>query len=367
MDRMRWSFHVIDGGLTGEDLSSDLSAKASAMDDVRLSRRKDSPSQRNERVGPQHELEGWIFTSLGVLCFSLSFVSARLALGSFDPLLIALARGAGAGTIAVVCVLLGKYPIPASKQVLRLCSAAAGIVFAFPILTTMALQSVPASHAAAVSAIMPLLTAVFGVWRKREPVPIVFWAIAAGGTAVVAWYLISRAGGIQLQQADLLIIAACLACSYGYAEGGLLAQEMGGWRAICWMLVFSAPVALVLFFVYLIGRGPLNPVDSPSAWFGLGYQILVSQFIGFAFYYRGLARGGVARMSQIQLFQSVLAVVAASLILGEYIDLKLWVVLALLLAAVVAARWAMGSGRRAHDKMTDDRAAKQRAMRRRMN
>jgi drug/metabolite transporter (DMT)-like permease len=337
---MRSPFRVIDGGLAGEDLSSE----------VRLSRTK-------EEVGPHDELEGWIFTSLGVLCFSLSFVSARLALRSFDPLLIALARGAGAGTIAFVCALLGKYPMPASKQVLRLCSAAAGIVFAFPILTTMALQSVPASHAAAVSAILPLLTAVFGVWRKREPVPILFWAIAAGGTAVVLWYLVSRAGGIQLRQADLLIIVACVACSYGYAEGGLLAQEMGGWRAICWMLVFSAPLALVLFFIYLIGRGPLNPVDSPSAWFGLGYQILVSQFIGFAFYYRGLARGGVARMSQIQLFQSVLAVVAASLILGEQIDLKLWVVLALLLAAVAAARWAMGSGRYAHDKlqMADDR------------
>ena len=242
MDGMRSPFRVIEGGLTGEDLSSE----------VRLGRTKGE-------AGPQHELEGWIFTSLGVLCFSLSFVSARLALRSFDPLLIALARGAGAGTIAIVCAFLGKYPMPASKQVLRLCSAAAGIVFAFPILTTMALQSVPASHAATVSAILPLLTAVFGVWRKREPVPIAFWAIAAGGTAVVVWYLISRAGGIQLRQADLLIIAGCVACSYGYAEGGLLAQEMGGWRAICWMLVFSAPLALILFFVYLIGRGPLSP------------------------------------------------------------------------------------------------------------
>jgi drug/metabolite transporter (DMT)-like permease len=346
MEGMRSPFRVIEGGLTREDVPS----VASATEEVGLSRMKDSPPQRNEKVEPQHELEGWIFTSLGVLCFSLSFVSARLALRGFDPLFIALGRGAGAGAIAFICVFLGKYPVPTGKQVLRLCLAAVGIVFAFPILTTLALQSVPASHAATVSAILPLLTAVFGVWRKREPVPIAFWAIAAGGTAVVVWYLISRAGGIQLRQADLLIMVACVACSYGYAEGGLLAQEMGGWRAICWMLVFSAPVALVLFFVYLIGRGPLSPVDSPSAWFGLGYQILVSQFIGFAFYYRGLARGGVARMSQIQLFQSVLAVVAASLILGEQIDLKLWVVLALLLAAVVAARWAMRAGRMTNDK-----------------
>jgi drug/metabolite transporter (DMT)-like permease len=125
----------------------------------------------------------------------------------------------------------------------------------------------------------------------------------------------------------------------------LLAQEMGGWRAICWMLVFSGPVALVLFFIYLIARGPLHPVESPSAWFGLAYQVLVSQFIGFALYYRGLARGGVARMSQIQQFQSVLAVLAAGLILGEQIDVQLWVVLGLLFAAVVGARWAMGATR----------------------
>jgi drug/metabolite transporter (DMT)-like permease len=324
MDGTRSSFRVIEGGIRREDLS--VTASSTKEDGRSL-----------------HELEGWIFTSLGVLCFSLSFVSARLALGGFDPLFIALARGAGAGAIAFACVFLGKYPVPARTQVLRLCLAAAGIVFAFPIFTTIALQTVPASHAATVSAILPLLTAVFGVWRKHERVPIAFWVIAAAATSVVGWYLISRAGNIQLRQADVLIIIACVACSYGYAEGGLLAQEMGGWRAICWMLVFSAPVALVLFVIYLIGRGPLHPVQSASAWFGLVYQMLVSQFIGFAFYYRGLARGGVARMSQIQQFQSVLAVLAAGLILREQIDAQLWLVLGLLLAAVVGARWAMGS------------------------
>ena len=335
---MRTSLRVIEGGLAGEDLSSDSSSIASATEKVRLSRTKEA----GRSLG---ELEGWIFTSLGVLCFSLSFVSARLALRGFDPFFIALARGAGAGAIAFLCAFLGKYPVPTGKQVLRLCLAAVGIVFIFPILTAVALQSAPASHAATVAAILPLLTAVFGVWRKHEPVPVLFWVIAAAGTAVVAWYLISRAGGIELQQADMLIIVACVACSYGYAEGGLLAQELGGWRAICWMLVFSGPVALVLFFIYLIARGPLHPVESPSAWFGLAYQVLVSQFIGFALYYRGLARGGVARMSQIQQFQSVLAVLAAGLILGEQIDAQLWVVLGLLLAAVVGARWAMGATR----------------------
>jgi drug/metabolite transporter (DMT)-like permease len=327
------------------------------MEGMRSSLRVANDLARQDSSASKEELEGWIFTFLGVLCFSLSFVTARLALGGFDPWFIALARGAGAGTIALVCALLGKYPLPAGRQVLRLCLAAVGIVFAFPILTTIALQSVPASHAATVSAILPVLTAVFGVWRKREHVPLAFWTIAAAGTSVVVWFLISRSGGLQLRQPDLLIVVACVACAYGYAEGGLLAQEMGGWRAICWMLVLAAPVALVLFVIYLWMHGPSHPVDSPSAWFGVGYQVLVSQFLGFALYYRGLARGGVARMSQIQQFQSVLAVLAAAVILGEQIDLQLWVVVGLLLAAVVGARWAMGRGRYAPDKlpMTDDK------------
>src|SRR6201987_5952206 len=196
MDGMRSPFRIIEGGLKKEDLSSE----------VRLRRTK-------EEGRSLHELEGWIFTSLGVLCFSLSFVSARLALRGFDPFFIALARGAGAGTIAFLCAFLGKYPVPSGKQVLRLCLAAVGIVFIFPILTAVALQSAPASHAATVAAILPLLTAVFGLWRKHEPVPVLFWVIAGAGAYVLSWYLIPGAGCNKLRQADMLIIVACVACS----------------------------------------------------------------------------------------------------------------------------------------------------------
>jgi drug/metabolite transporter (DMT)-like permease len=288
-----------------------------------------------------NELQGWIFTSIGVVCFSLSFVTARLALRGFDPWLIALARGAGAGLVAVVCVVAGRYPLPRSGQIVRLCLAAIGIVFVFPIFTTIALQTVPASNAATIAAILPLLTALFGVMRRRERAPFSFWVIAGGGTLVVAWFLISRSNGLQLEQADLLIVLACVACSYGYAEGGLLAQEMGGWRAICWMLVLATPVAVSLLVSYLMWHRGVHHVESPIAWFGLSYQIAVSQFIGFAFYYRGLALGGVTKMSQIQQFQSVLAVLAASLILAERIDVQLWIVVGLLLIAVAASRWSL--------------------------
>jgi drug/metabolite transporter (DMT)-like permease len=289
------------------------------------------------------ELQGWIFTSIGVACFSLSFVSVRLALRGFDPGLIALARGAGAGLVAVVCVLAGKYPLPASRQIVRLCLAATGIVFVFPILTTIALQTVPASHAATIAAVLPLLTALFGVLRRRERAPFAFWLIAGCGTLVVACFLISRSNGMRLEQADILIMLGCIACAYGYAEGGFLAQEMGGWRAICWMLVLATPLAVALLISYLVWRGGINHIDSMAPWFGLFYQVFVSQFLGFAFYYRGLAMGGVAKMSQIQQFQPVLTVLAAGIILAEQIDVQLWIVLGLLMIAVVAGRWSLQS------------------------
>ena len=291
--------------------------------------------------GAFDELQGWVFTSIGVVCFSLSFVASRLALRGFDPELIALARGAGAGLIAVLCVLIGKYPSPTLRQVFRLCLAGIGIVFVFPILTTIALQTVPASHAATIAAILPLFTAIFGVYRKREKAPFLFWVIAGCASLVVACFLILRSNGLKLEQADLLIVIACVACSYGYAEGGLLSQEMGGWRAICWILVFATPLAMGLLGWYVTAKGGINLAATPAAWFGLLYQVLVSQFLGFAFYYRGLGLGGVARMSQVQQFQSVLAVLAASLILSERVDAGLWLVLGLLLIGVVASRWSL--------------------------
>jgi drug/metabolite transporter (DMT)-like permease len=289
------------------------------------------------------ELQGWIFTSIGVTCFSLSFVAVRLGLRGFDPGLIALARGAGAGLIATVCVLIGRYRLPTGRQILRLGLAAIGVVFVFPIFTTLALQTVPASHAATIAAVLPLLTALFGVLRRREQAPFVFWAVAGFATLVVVWFLASRSHGLQLEQPDILIVLGCVACAYGYAEGGLLAQEMGGWRAICWVLVLAMPLAVALLASYLVWRGGINHIDSPAAWFGLSYQVLVSQFLGFAFYYRGLALGGVARMSQIQQLQSVLAVLAAGIILAERIEVQLWIVLGLLLIAVAAGRWSLQS------------------------
>jgi drug/metabolite transporter (DMT)-like permease len=54
-----------------------------------------------------------------------------------------------------------------------------------------------------------------------------------------------------------------------------------------------------------------------SAWIGLGYVGVFSMWAGFFAWFRGLAIGGALRVSQVQLLQPFIAIVAGFLILGE--------------------------------------------------
>jgi drug/metabolite transporter (DMT)-like permease len=266
------------------------------------------------------EWRSWFFTTLGVVCFSFTFPMTRLCLRTFDPILIALVRGAGAGLAALIVLVLRRSRTPNRGQLVRLGSAAVGMVVLFPILVSIALQSVPATHASVLGSILPLATAVFGVVRGREKVSRGFWIFAILGTCLIGLFSAYRSGFHSVDKADLLLVAAFIACSYGYAEGGLLAREMGGWLVICWALVTVLPLELSALMVYFsLGGVQIGSVPAES-WVGLFYLTAISQFIGFFFYYKGLALGGIAKMSQVQLILPFLAIFAAHWILGEPID-----------------------------------------------
>jgi drug/metabolite transporter (DMT)-like permease len=120
----------------------------------------------------------------------------------------------------------------------------------------------------------------------------------------------------------------------GYAEGGRLARTMGAWQVICWALVLSLPL-LVPPLVWSIAKHGLTA--SPAAWTGFAYVALVSQFLGFFPWYKGLAIGGVARVGQLQLLQPFLTLVASWAFLGEELTLQM-----LAFAAAVVATVAIG-------------------------
>jgi drug/metabolite transporter (DMT)-like permease len=188
-------------------------------------------------------------------------------------------------------------------------------VLGFPLLTSYALTTAPASHGAVVIGVLPAATAAMAVLRGREHVPTSFWVFAALGAATVVAFAALQNGGLgSLTWADVLLLGAVLAAAVGYAEGGLLARQLGAWQTVSWALVLAAPVVLVLTVVSAVDT---TPSATPLQWVAFGYLSVVSMFLGFFAWYRGLAIGPMARVSQVQLVQPVLSITWAVLLLHE--------------------------------------------------
>jgi drug/metabolite transporter (DMT)-like permease len=201
----------------------------------------------------------------------------------------------------------------------RLAVVAAGIVIGFPLLTSYALTQVPASHGAVVIAILPAATAVTAVIRGRERPPLPFWVFAALGAVVALVFASIQGEGFgHLGWPDLLLFGAVISAAIGYAEGGLLSRELGSWQTVSWALVLAAPLMLVLAVVS-IGLEP--PHATAIEWSAFGYVAVVSMFLAFFAWYRGLAIGPMAQVSQVQLIQPVLSIIWAALILREQLTL----------------------------------------------
>jgi drug/metabolite transporter (DMT)-like permease len=157
------------------------------------------------------------------------------------------------------------------------------------------------------------------VIRGRERPPASFWVLAAiGAVAAVAFASIQGSGMGQLQLADLLLFGAVIAAAVGYAEGGLLSRELGSWQTVSWALVIAAPVMAVLTTLS-VAQDP--PQADAVEWAAFAYLAVVSMFLGFFAWYRGLAIGPMARVSQVQLVQPVFTILWAALILGEELTL----------------------------------------------
>jgi drug/metabolite transporter (DMT)-like permease len=287
-------------------------------------------------------LRAWFNTLLGVLCFSGTFPATRLALESFDPITIAFVRGTGAGVVAILYLFFSHSRLPDRVQFVRLLGASLGMVVAFPVAISIALNYVPATHASVVASVLPLMTALFGVLRGREKASVGFWVSAALGTILIALFCGYRAGFSGVDPADLLLLAGFVACSYGYAEGGVLARDLGGWRVICWALALMLPLETAGLLFQLARHGSWLIAPTPRAWGGLAYAAAISQLIGFYFYYKGLALGGVARMSQVQLLLPFAAIFAAHMALGEPVDASVLVGVAAITLVVMAGKRALG-------------------------
>jgi drug/metabolite transporter (DMT)-like permease len=249
-----------------------------------------------------------------VAAFSFTVPFTRVAVGGLSPLFIGSGRAVVAAVFAAVALLVTRQARPRGGQWARVAVVAGGVVFGFPVLTSFALASAPASHGAVVIALLPAATAVTAVLRGHERPPRAFWLTAAAGAAAVVVFAALPSGLGGLHWSDLLLFGAVAAAAIGYAEGGLLARELGAWQTVSWALVVSAPLMLVLTAVSA-ARTP--PSGTALEWAAFAYLGVVSMFLGFFAWYRGLAIGPMARVSQVQLVQPVLTIGWAALLLGE--------------------------------------------------
>ena len=278
-----------------------------------------------------NESKGMLYGFLGVLAFGLTLPAVQYVIDYFDPLFIALGRAVVAGIVALILLVLSKQPLPDKKQGLQLVIIALGVVIGFPVLSTWAMQTVPASHGGVVLGIAPLATAVVGVLISNDRPSIGFWLAGIAGSVMVVIYSLQSGGGV-FQLGDIALLGAILSAAIGYAMGGQLSKALGGWQVICWALVISLPFISVPAWQYM----PTNMAQIPNnIWLGFLYLALVSQLFAFFVWNKGLALGGVARVSQTQLVQPFVTIIASVLLLNETLDTTT-IVFALLVVSTVA-------------------------------
>lgn len=293
-----------------------------------------------ERVSNLHSqpqektTNGWINGLIGVLIFSGSLPATRLAVLEFDPVFLTVARATIAGILALCMLWLFKEKRPARNQLLPLFIVAMGVVVGFPLLTALALQYVTSAHSIVFVGLLPLATAVFGVIRGGERPRPVFWIFSVLGSLLVVGFAASQ-GLTASPEGDLLMLAAILACGLGYAEGAKLSRTLGGWQVICWALVLSLPVMALL--MWWLAPASFSGTSTP-AWFSLGYVSLFSMLIGFVFWYRGLAQGGIAAVGQLQLLQPFFGLALAATLLHEQVSIGMLAVTVAVILCVAGAK-----------------------------
>ena len=282
----------------------------------------------------QASTKGWINGLLGVLIFSGSLPATRLAVEGFSPIFLTSARAVIAALLGIFLLYVLRQQRPNKEDLFSLCLISIGVVIGFPLLTALALQTITAAHSIVFIGLLPFATAVFAVLRGGERPGKLFWLFSCLGSLSVALFALSSSDGGTLM-GDLLMLGAIIICGLGYAEGAALSRRLGGWQVISWALLISLPIMVL---VAIITLPDFSGAIAPSAWLGLGYVSVFSMLIGFVFWYRGLAMGGIAAVGQLQLLQPFFGLLLAFLLLGEHIGWPMIAVTLFVIGCVAGAK-----------------------------
>jgi drug/metabolite transporter (DMT)-like permease len=280
---------------------------------------------------PSHssrERLGLFLGFIGMVIFGGTLPATRLAVSAIDPIALTALRTAIAGLCSLALLLVLRRPVPPRALWPQLVIAMLCVSILFPLFMAFGMQTVDASHGGVVLGVLPIATALVAVAITHErPRPLFWIASLAGAVLVIAFAL--RQGGGAMSSGDLLLFAAVAVSAIGYAFSGRLTSSMPGWEVISWVLVIALPISIPAALLTMpadIAQLPASPL------LGLVYVSLFSQWIGFFAWNAGLAMGGIARVSQVQLLQPFVTFGLAAAFNGETIT---WQIVAFA-AAVVA-------------------------------
>ena len=282
----------------------------------------------------KNALSGWLNGLLGVVIFSGSLPATRIAVQDFDPFFLTFARASLAGVLALMLILVSREKRPPAARIVPLMMVSLGVVVGFPLLTALALQHVTAAHSIVFLGLLPLVTAIFAVLRGKERPARAFWIFSVLGSLLVVGFALSQGAALSLR-GDLLMLAAVIVCGLGYAEGAALTRETGGWQVISWALILALPFMVLASLLTM--PATFSGIGF-SAWSALGYVSLFSMLIGFIFWYKGLAQGGIAAVGQLQLLQPFLGLALSATLLHERVSPLMMVITLGVILCVVGSR-----------------------------
>jgi drug/metabolite transporter (DMT)-like permease len=281
---------------------------------------------------------GLLLGFVGMAIFGGTLPATRIAVSAIDPIALTALRTAIAGLCALALLIALRRPLPPRRLWLQLAIAMLCVSVLFPFLMALAMQTVDASHGGVVLGILPIATALVAVVITHERPKPLFWIASIIGAALVIAFAMRQGGG-TLSVGDLLLFAAVATSAVGYAFSGRITAQMPGWEVISWVLVMALPISLPAAALTM-------PADlthiALKPWLALFYVAVFSQWIGFFAWNAGMAMGGIARVSQVQLLQPFITFALAAFFNGETITLQI-----LLFAAAVVATVAISTRMRA--------------------
>ncbi|WP_275783525.1 DMT family transporter [Pararhizobium gei] len=268
------------------------------------------------RISTHPQAMGMLLGLIGVMIFGATLPMTHIALGGFSPFFITFGRAVIASIPAGLALLVLGRRWPKGHGAMLL-GAGICVVYGFPIFSSIAMQTIPASHGGVILGLLPLLTSIFAALVDGERPGPTFWAYGLAGAALVVLFSV-RDSGFHLQAGDAWLFLAAVTASLGYVLSAKMSRTVGGWEVISWALVITSPVSLVATLLVAA-----NGIHQPSgAELGaLSYLGLMSMFGGFIFWNAGLALGGTGRVAQVQLLQTFVTLAVSAVVLGEVISL----------------------------------------------